>query len=356
MKLSLFIIMSFLCAVSIVYAETPLSANLKVYEVYIDNLFQTSTPDSDYVTLMNLNASFDLSQNTSTIYSVDVNLFNEYSDLHNQTHSLSINHKKAIFDEQGILYFGGRMGLRDNTSEYAYNDYRSAGAYSNLKYYLTQTAYAQAEYQIKYENHQNYQNYTSFENYGSIQTNKSFSTKTTLQARFEAGRRDYVNFDDNRNVNQVTGFVKVAQSLTDLTGLQLQYRWHNTTQRLPYFIRLLDSYNQMDDQDDEYAYSGSQWQLTLKSYTMWNMMIKSVFTREKRSYNPAIAIENPNVLERNDTITAFLLGIDKKISTQNRFIPESTLSVEFMHRRNNSSDPYYKSSTNILSIGTAFTF
>jgi hypothetical protein len=349
MKLSLFIIISFIFAVSIVYAETPLSANLKVYEAYIDNLFQTSTPDSDYITLMNLDASFDLSPNTSAIYNVDVNLFNEYSDLHNQTHYLSINHKKALFDEQGILYFGGRMGLRDNTSEYAYNNYRSAGAYSNLKYYLTQTAYAQAEYRIKYENHQNYQNYTSFENYGSVQINKSFSTKTTLQARFEAGRRDYVNFDDNRNVNQVTGFVKVAQSLTDLTGLQLQYRWHNAPKSFPYPV---NDYYRMEDPDDEYTYSGTLWQLILKHYAQWNIMLKGTLGRDKRLYNTSINDKQG----RNDTSNIVSLEIEKRILSGNSLLRNTSLHLQFLHKTTKSNDPYYQSSTNIFSMGTGISF
>jgi len=45
-------------------------------------------------------------------------------------------------------------------------------------------------------------------------------------------------------------------------------------------------------------------------------------------------------------ITAFLLGS----------FPDRALHIEFLHRKNESNDPYYDYSTNIFSIGTKAKF
>jgi len=347
-KFLLSIVILFALSIGSIHAEVPLSAGLSLYEAYVDNLFQTSDPYSDYVTLINLDASFDLGLSTSVLYDSDFNLFNEYSGLHNQTHHLSIDHEKVISDGQGTLYFGGGIGLHDGTSEYAYYDYRSAGAYTKLKYYLTETSFLQSEYQIGYEDHHSYRDYSSLNNYAAIQISKSFPTRTTAQARLEAGRRDYMNFDDNPNATILTVIIRIAQSLTDLTGLQLQYRWHNAPKSTPYFT---DSYYNIESPDDEHSYSGTEWQLALKHYTIWNIMLKGTLTRDKRSYNTSI-VSN---YERNDTSITALLEFDKKISI-NSLLQNASIHIQYLYKSTESSDPYYQSNTSILSLGTRASF
>jgi hypothetical protein len=344
-----FFIMMFVLMINFAHAELPLSVDLKLYEAYVDNLFQTSAPNSDYVTLMNLDTSYNINPTTSVAYSFDVNLFKEYPDLHNQFHYLSVDHEKTISDERGVIYFGGRLGLRDNDAEYDYYDYRAAGAYSSLKYYLMQTVLAQIEYKMEYENHYNYHDISSFENYGSIQLSKFFNTKTTLQARLEAGRRDYANLDSN--VTSLTGSLKVAQSLTDLTGIQLQYNWHHAPKSFPSLFYLQNDDYHVEDPDDEYSYSGTQWQLSLKHYAPWNLMLKGTLSRENRLYNIS-TIDT----ERNDTSTIISLEIEKKLLSKNAFLYGTSLHVEFLHKSTSSNDPYYQSSTNIITVGTGISF
>ncbi|MGB9598113.1 MAG: hypothetical protein ACPL7B_17635, partial [Candidatus Poribacteria bacterium] len=179
--------------ISFAYAELPLSIDFKLYGAYVDNLFQTSTPYSDYVTLLSLDTSLNLNESSSIQYASDINRFAEYSNLHNQTHYLGINHEKNILNGQGVLQLGGFLGLHNNALEYNYYDYRAINGHSSLKYYFSETLFLLAEYQAEYEDHHNFEDYSSFENFSAIQINKSFDTKTTIQTRLETGRRDYTN-------------------------------------------------------------------------------------------------------------------------------------------------------------------
>lgn len=332
---------------SLVQAEIPLSLDFKLYEAYVDNLFQTSTPYSDYVTLLGIDASVNLSESSSIQFASDINLFNEYSDLHNQTHYLGINYEKNIFNGQGILKLGGFTGLHDNTSEYDQYDYKSIGGQSGLKYYFSETLFLSAEYQSEYENHSNFNDYSSFENYGIIQMNSSFNTRTTLQAKLETGRKDYTNLDDNAIV--VTGSIKIAQSLADLTGVQIQYTRHKALGNPSY---LLNNYYLLEDQDDEYIYSGNKWQLILKHYAPLKIMVKGTLSREQRSYNFLIA----DGQKRNDINTSVLLELEKKISLNKSLFQNISFHLQFLHKDIRSNDPKFQSSTNILSIGSGISF
>ena len=333
--------------ISFVQAEVPLSAEFKLYSAYVDNLFQTSTPYSDYVTLLSLDTSLNLNESSSIQYVFDINRFKEYSDLHNQTHFLGINYGKSVFDGQGILQLGSFTGLHDNTSEYAYYDYRSVGVRSNLKYYFSETLFLLTEYQAEYENHHNFDDYSSLENYGFIQINKSFNTRTTVQTKLETGRRDHTNLDSNATL--ITGSIKIAQSLADLTGLQLQYIWHNAYGNSSY---LLNNYYLLEDQDDEYSYSGNKWQLTLKHYAPWNIMLKGTLSRDQRSYN----ISFTNGQKRNDVNINVLLELEKRISFSNPLLQNISFYMQFLHKNTRSNDPNFQSATNILSIGSGISF
>lgn len=331
----------------LVQAEIPLSMDFKLYEAYVDNLFQTSTPYSDYVTLLGLDASINLGESSSIQCISDVNLFSEYSDLHNQTHYFGINYEKNIFSGQGILKLSGFTGLHDNTSEYARYDYKSIGGQSSLKYYFSETLFLLTEYQSEYEDHSNFKDYSSLENYGIIQISKSFSTRTTLQTRLETGRKDYTSLDDNATV--ITGSIKIAQSLADLTGVQLQYTQHKAFGNPSY---LLNNYYLLEDQDDEYIYSGNKWQLTLKHYAPLNIMLKGTLSREQRSYNFLIA----DGQKRNDTNTSVLLELEKKFSLNRSLFQNISFHLQFLHKDIRSNDPNFQSSTNILSIGSGISF
>ncbi len=353
MRLSILIIVAILLIANIASAELPLSVDFKFYETYVDNIFQTSTPIPDYVSLMYLDALYGLGTNTLINYNSNFNLFNDNSDLHNNIHFLGLDHERSVFKDNGALNFGLGLGLKNNSTDYEYYDYRVAGAYTDLKYLLTDTAFAKIGYQIEYKDHQNYDSISFLENSGLLQLSKTFSTRTTLQLFAETGRREYVNADTRDSI-LVSGSLKVAQSLTDLTGLQLQYTRHYVPENENIMSYLQAEYYGLDDLEDEYSYSGNQGQMTLKRIAPWNMMLKGTLSRETRDYNEFYLLDG--IQKRKDTSTTVLLEVEKRFYSDSRFIPDTALHIQFLHKYNNSTNPEYDSSTNILSIGTHFAF
>jgi len=75
LRLYISIIAAILLITNIASAELPLSVDLKLYETYVDNIFQTSTPVPDYVSLMYLDALYGLGTNTLINYNSNFNLF-----------------------------------------------------------------------------------------------------------------------------------------------------------------------------------------------------------------------------------------------------------------------------------------
>jgi hypothetical protein len=338
--------------------ELPMSAELKLYGTYVDNIFQTASPESDYISLSYLDASYDITSGASVFYNTNLNLFSEHSYLRSHNHYLGTEYEREISDGKGILHLGGKLGLRQNTPEYDPYDRREGNAYTGVKYYITDTIMARAGYSLGYESYPNYQTFSFLENQGFLQISKFLQSRTTLRLEVGAGRREYMNMDSDNNrdfANRITGLAKIAQSLTDNTGLQLQYLCHRASKDIVDGGYLEGDYYSIEDFfEDEYNYSGHEYRAVLKYLGPWRTILKGTINRENREYD-ASSLYNEDT-ERKDSDITILLEVEKKFSLPLGSFPDLALHIQFLHRDNNSSDPYYDYSASILSIGTKATF
>ena len=339
-------------------SEQPISADLRLYGTYIDNIFQTALPESDYVTLTYLDTSYDVTSGASIFYKANLNLFSEHSDLRNHSHYLGVDYEKEVYQGKGLFYLGGKLGLRQNTPEYDPYNRRAGSTYTALKYYLTETILGKVGYRVEYESYPNYQSFTFLENYGFLQFSKFLQSRTTLQVGLDAGRREYPNLNSDNGKSyaaQMTGSVKIAQSLADLTGLQFQYLWHYAPQGIADDQHIESGYYFAEDfLEDEYDYSSHEYQITLKHLGPWRTMVRGTLSRENREYN-TLSVYNADQSRRDSNITLFL-EVERKFSLPLGSFPDLALHIEFLHRKNESNDPYYDHSTNIFSIGTKAKF
>lgn len=346
MKFSFSIFANILCITGLVYADLPLSIDFKVYETYVDNIFQTSNPDFDYVTLLYINLDYAIKQNISMVYNSNINLFYKYTDLHNQSHFLSLEHEKDLLQCKGKLYLGAGIGLNDNRRLYSNYDNNIVGTYAGFRYYFTELTYGQIEYQIDFNNYPEYSIYDSIENYCYLQLSKSIqASRTSIQTRVDLGRRNYTDYIKNY-IDQVTGSIKIAQSFTDTTGLQLKYSKHHASS-FPFEDSFIQDYYTNEFEDD-YNYSGREISLTLKQIAPWSLLIKGSFARKSKIFNVLYLDEQA----RKDNNTDIMLEIEKDFSAFNGL----SLHLQFLHRKNNSNDKYYDSSTSIFSTGMKITF
>ena len=337
--------------------ELPLSTYLKLYGTYIDNVFQTNLPESDYVALTYLDASYDITSGASLFYDGNYNLFSEHSSLQNHTHYLGADYEKVIFGDQGRFYLGSKVGIRQNTSDYSDYNHRSFDTYATLKYYLTDTILAKTGYEAAYGSYPNLNTFSFVENFGFIQLSKFFQTRTTLQVMLEAGRRDYPDMIEDTNGNyasQLTGSIKIAQSLGNNTGLQLRYSWHDTPHGLNEQY-LNDSYYSAEEFfDDEYAYSGSEYKMVLKHLAPWRTTIKASIGLKDLSYNAPSEYTESGV--REDRGVTFRFEVEKAFSLPVFTHHDVALHIQFLHKKNSSNDSYYDYSANTFSIGTKTAF
>lgn len=334
--------------------DLPISADLKLYGTYVDNIFQTNLPESDYAALTYLNTAYYMTPETSIFYDANINLFSEHSDLQNHIHYLGADYERGIFGDKGNLYLEGKLELRQNKTEYESYDRRSGDIYATLKYYLTKTILLKSGYGMEYGSYPNFQTFNFLENYGFLQLSKFFQSRTTLQIAVDAGWRQYPNMsDDSENgyASMISGSAKLAQSLADKTGLQLKYKWHHAPHGIDEQYIENAYYSTEDLIDDEYSYSGSEYMIVLKHVTSWQATLKAVFSMGSREYNStSIYIDGGT---RKDNDITFRLEAEKEILFD---AADFAIHVQFLHKRNESNDSYYNYSTNMLSIGTKAAF
>lgn len=339
------------------YGESPVSADLNLYGTYIDNIYQASFPESDYISLTQLDLSYDFDSGMSIFYDVRLSLFSKHSELHNHDHSLGIGHEKEIFQGKGTLFYGSGLELRQNTIEYDFYNYYNGSVYTDLKYHFSETFTSKAGFSIDYEHYPNYQPFSFFENSGFLQFSKSFQTKTSLHLGLNAGLRKYPNLDDQKGIDystKLTSTVKVGQSLTEKTGLQLLYSWNYLPQSIEYNEILEKGYFFIEDiLEDEYSFSSHKYQITLKHIGLWNTMLKGTLSRENRTYNVPIDTKNE---KRTDNNSTFYLEIEKKLSPPIDSFKDLSLNIGFLYRKSKSNDPDFDYYTNITSLGIKAAF
>jgi len=60
--------------------------------------------------------------------------------------------------------------------------------------------------------------------------------------------------------------------------------------------------------------------------------------------------------ERNGKSTIISLEIEKKLPSKNASLSGASLHTEFLHKNTGSNNPYYQSSTDIITVGTGISF
>ncbi|MBD3182161.1 hypothetical protein GF312_07710 [Candidatus Poribacteria bacterium] len=382
--------------------EIPLAARLMLHGAYADNIFQIKDAQEDYVGITDLDLLYSLTPELSLGYSFSSSLFYENSSLTNYSNHLSFNYEKYINGDKGILNIDGEINNRQNTPEYDIYDRNLAGLMSDLSYSISDSMQGKFDYKLQYQDYMNLDKFSFLENYGSLQFSRFFESRTTLQLNANLGYRSYYNYSDEGNDKalQTTFILKIAQSIADLTGIQLKYIHHripiildiednneitedkpvkdniifyrknsplrNRLNQRP-IIRALIRLNQArlmlkglfaedmyetqgfytveDFLNNEYNYSSNGYNITLKHFASWGIKLEGSFSREIRKYQ---------FNDQRDSNKVIMFNFEKE------FIPNSfpafTLNIQIYNRKNQSTLAIYDYSFSIFSLGTEFVF
>lgn len=341
------------------------AVRLNLYSSYTDNLFQSSQPHADWVNLLYVDLDWGLGGNTGLYYTGNASLFREYSELFNHAHVLGLNYARD--GRAGELRAGASLSARLDRRLYDYRDFAGGGAFVEAKRYLREDLVGRAGYTLRLQEYLKVSRQSYAEQSANARLTRFLPSRTTVDLRAELGVKSYLRrgevflpgADRGRHLVQGSGDLKLAQSLGQRTGLQLEYtRQHSFSGQGRFLFGPLYDF---DDElfSDRYSYQGQTLGLTLKHLGLWDSQLELSGQLGSRNYVERLALD----------LDGFPLGLDQKRRDRWQLLklelirffqpargPGLELGLHWSYRRTNSNDPYYDAGVNTYSAGLQTSF
>ena len=355
-----------LCATGAARAQIVPTFNL--YNSYTDNLFQTYDKQSEWITQAYFDLALVPTDNWSLYYTGNASLFSQFDDLFNHTHQAGAAYYKAL-GGRNALHGGGQVALRLGQALYDYRDFVRSEGYLKGKFYLQPTLLARLGYLLGYQDYVHERDYSFVEQELSTQVSKFLPSRTTLQAGLQLGVKTYARqiepnpqtqlsarSGQGRTLAQLVSQAKIAQSLGQSTGLQLEFRHRANVAGQS---RLVDAqaYDPDDDLfDDRYNYSGRRLRAAIKHFGPADVQLEVGGTSERRRYGGRPALDLDGLLvddgaDRRDRISSFSLGLERPFYPLWLDEREVSLELEWRYRDVSSNDEYYSAQAQTFSLG-----
>lgn len=389
-------------AITLAFGITPqVSAQFRtgiaLFSSYDDNPFRNYLSRPDYITTTALSLEYQPEESHFKLFiNGNLGLFKDFSDRRYFSNSLGFSYSKPFGEEEeNAAYAGATYFMRFNKASYDYYDFSQFVGYVNLKYYLdfSEGLMSRVGYRLRYRGYRNLEEFSYLEHYGFIQVSKFFESKTTLLVEFDLGNKNYVStpaatsttttkmggmmgsgmmgswMNGRMNTNtryisysrpsttQLIGIVRVAQSLSQTTGLSVQYlrRWDISARTRFLSGGAVDFQGDEELWDDPYGYQGNEYSVTLTQNLPWDMTARISTDYLGKDYArrvfTATDTNTPTGPLRSDTRFVARLELRKTFDGAWAFFDGLTISFSYFHQRNNSNDPYYDFRNNAFTLG-----
>ena len=207
--------------------------------------------------------------------------------------------------------------------------------------------------------------------------NKSFETRTTLIGAINYNYKNYFSTDLNDNeltgdtlyspssnafISQINYFGRIAQSLTEKTGLALQYSVKNILGGTASYVRELEYIYGDESQyfDDPVSYSSAFYTIQLTQILPQDIMFRLMFSKGDKDYpSHGIYLDLENFdqnIMRKDNQSYFQISLIKDFYTGNDEQNTLSLQLSFDIVSNKSNSYWYNYETNSLNFGIDFQF
>lgn len=343
--------------------------SINLYTSYTDNLFQTHDGQSDWITQAYIDLDYAPSGPLRFYYAGNASVFSQFEDLFSHTHQAGLSYYKPK-GENDLLYGRARLSARLDRAIYSYRDFVQGEVYGLGKFYLRPTLLGRGGFALRYWEYVNERDYSYIEQEVFGKISQFLPSRTTLQADSELGVKTYVRArpqdprtlletrsGNGRSLIQLVSRFKVAQALTQGTGLQLEYQ-HRAN--LAGQIRFADP-NLYDPDadlfDDRYSYAGHHYRTALKHLGVWEVELEASAQWEQRRYQgrPALDLDGIFIgdgVTRKDRRTTLAMGLERSFGWER----EVVVQLDWLYREVDSNDPYYSGVSQTLSTGVQFGF
>lgn len=366
---------------------------------YDDNAFRNYQGLSDYATQVSAYLAKDFdgeSWQSRLFYRGSFNLFAEYDERNYHYHQLGAAWSRIISEQGNAFNLGVNGSLRANGQVYNYYNFQEASGYSNVKIRMGSASSANFGYRIRRRWYNNLSELDYLEHYLFARFGYSFQTRTTLTVETKYGRKSYReqvtgektwqlgmggyghhqggmgqwggwNQEENSSqsvkpsVSQWIGQIRVAQSLTNTTGLSTDLILRrNPGNGVRYLAGQVSGYTSEDELfDDPYGYESEELGVTLTQLLPWKVTLKAGGEYKWKDY-----VNRPALDLNGETLSTDELRTDRQIWTwlslgkTFQFRSGRTMSLfgEFYRIDNQSNDFYYDYRGNYVSLGIETTF
>ena len=363
------------CFAALAWAATATAQivpRVDVYTTYSDNIFQNVNHRADWVTQADIDFDWSPTDALNLYYTGNANVFSQFSDLFNHTHGLGLTYQRPG-EGRDLFYAGGQLAVRLDRPDYAYREYAEGNAFAALKTYLRDDLLARLSYNLYLQEYLNATEYSFAEQSLFAQISRFLPSRTTLQAGAELGLKTYLRdaaveedgiearAGSGRNLVQLVGRAKVAQSLAQSAGLQAEYVLRAN---LSGSSRFADTqlYNPDDDLfDDRFAYEGHALNARLKYLAGAGLLLEAGASWEKRTYpgRPALDLDGfllASEASRRDTRRSLSLGAGRSFFPRSGLASEVRLNLRWRYADTASNDPYYDAAAQTYSVGAELDF
>ena len=372
---------SIVIKISLLLCIYPLSAQIQtslyLNEAYESNPFRLPVPEASWVSTIDGGVQFNFS-------SLAISYNGSYTDFSSFRDRNYFWHQAAFFGSFSNTKLGIYANQRLNKNDYQIYNYNTFTGYANQSILLGSVNIFLAS-NLSINNYPEISEINNWEVNGSLKINKSFQTKTTIISGFAIYYKQYTTslfyldtltrFSGSGNgtnsgtqsfveqvetesppVSQMQYWIRVAQYLTQSTGLAIQYSARKTINGKARFLPGLTYGNNQESQifDDPMGYESQAVGMEITQILPAQLILKASSYLGQKNYTSQGTYINQEAFDtqtlRRDRYQTAHISLQKKFSVNN-----TRFSIQFWYRwlNNDSNSYWYDFSNNYgsLSLG-----
>ena len=328
---------------------------LATSQSYSDNPINSPIPISSMI------SSFELGIERN-FKSLGIGYYGNYSIFHNIDERNYYWHQFGAWHSTTNIIAGIYFEQRSNTSEYEYYDYINYNAYIKHQLLLDEiNIFSNAA--ISFTDYASLNDLDNVLLNAGFILNKSFETKTTLIGGLNYNYKNYFSTDLNdyslvgdslstsdskAYTSQFNYFGRIAQSLTETTGLAAFYSSQNIIGGTANYIRNLEYVYGDESQyfDDPISYEGYTLGAQLTQMLPEQIMFRALYTIEEKDYPSQGIYLDFEIFDdatiRHDKQTSLAFSLTKYFYLGEELQNSVMLSLSFETIDNNSNSYWYK--------------
>lgn len=346
-----------------------------------DQEYNTNPFRSPFAT-KSLVSSYDIAAENA-LETFSLGYYGSYININSEPERNFYWHQFALWKENENSTLGIYGEQRINKELYSYFDYNNITAYYQLKFQLDDFYFSIAP-NVSYTKYNNISILDNLKGSFGFSINHGFNTNTTLilgnvinykkyLTPTQSGSYSYLDASNNlitenysdenvSSITQVIPYIRVAQSITETTGLAAQFTYRSILNGFANEVRELNMVygDESEIFDDPVNNEGNSLAFEATQILFEDLTIKTGYYINKKSY-PSQGIYNVNSeydinILRSDTQNIFNLSINKRFTLGSNDNLGLSLSFNLQSIKNRSNSYWfnYNSTSYNLSIGLEF--